>query len=285
MELWQQALCSKLSEPFASWIWALPANAAQPAHEVRFRCGQRPVVCAPGAETPFGDPLTPPLMAKLLEGLTSHAMYAAEEQLASGFLALPGGLRAGVCARAVTEKGSIVSLRDIMSVCIRIAGEKPGCAGAVFTALFAGGKRPSVLVAAPPGGGKTTFLRDMVRLLSQNGTHVALCDERGEIAACSQGVPALDVGPRTDVYTDCSKQLALPLLLRCFSPGYIAVDELYGAQDAACLALAASGGVGVLATAHGTAQSLAKRSDMEALLPFFDACVFLENFAPRVVML
>ncbi len=285
MERWQQALGKRLGDPFVDWLWTLPEAAAKSAGEVRFRCGQRPVVCAGENALSFGQTMTPPLMSKLLSGLTSHALYAVESQLAAGFISLPGGLRAGVCARATMENGKIAALRDVMGVCIRIARESPGCAQGVFDALFSDGQAPSVLIVSPPGGGKTTFLRDLTRLVSQSGRQVALCDERGEIAACEAGCPTLDVGACTDVYTDCPKTVALPLLLRCFSPRFLAVDEVYGQADAACLAMAAAGGVGILATAHGTEASLQRRTDMAALLPFFDVCVFLENFRPRVVRL
>lgn len=67
------------------------------------------------------------------------------------------------------------------------------------------------LIAGPPGSGKTTLLRDIVRILSDEGTAVGLCDERGEIAACVEGVPQLDVGARTHVLDGCGQGIRASL--------------------------------------------------------------------------
>ena len=91
----------------------------------------------------------------------------------------------------------------------------------------------STLILAPPGGGKTTLLRDMARVLSQS-LNVALADERMEIAACRDGEPQFDVG-QCDVMSGGSKSEVMTMLLRSMSPQVIALDEITGERDAAAL--------------------------------------------------
>ena len=63
--------------------------------------------------------------------------------------------------------------------------------------LLAALRERSVLIYSVPGAGKTTFLRDLIRRLSDGGKTVALADERGELAALRDGVPQFDVGQRS----------------------------------------------------------------------------------------
>ena len=145
-------------------------------------------------------------------------------------MTLRGGHRMGLCGRVTCERDGLV-LREIGSLCLRIAHEVKGCGADTVRMLRGGG----ALIAGPPGSGKTTLLRDIVRILSDEGTAVGLCDERGEIAACVEGVPQLDVGARTHVLDGCGKASGLRWLLRAMCPGLLAMDELYGGDE--CLAV------------------------------------------------
>ena len=111
----------------------------------------------------------------------------------------------------------------------------------------------STLVLAPPGLGKTTFLRDAIRLLSDRyHCRVALVDERGEVAAVRNGAAQLDVGRQTDIISGCPKSLAIPMLLRAMNPQIIAVDEVVERGEIRALERATHSGVVLLASVHGT---------------------------------
>lgn len=159
-----------------------------------------------------------------------------------GYITAPGGHRIGICGECVVQAGAVTGIRSANSLCIRVARSFPGIAR---NALCHG----SVLILGPPGVGKTTLLRDLIRLRSENGTAVAVVDERGEIFPTDTG---FDTGPRTDILTGCSKAQGVQMALRTMGPKCIAVDEITAPED--CQALLGAGwcGVELLATAHAS---------------------------------
>ena len=210
----------------------------------------------------------------LTEALSGHSLFARADETRRGYLTLRGGHRMGLCGH-ITRKNGQSTLRDIASVCIRIAGEWQGCADGLisrFPALFPG-KTPSVLIIGAPGSGKTTLLRDLTRQMADTmPVQAALIDERGELAACVDGVPQLDVGASTDVLDGLPKAEAVPWLIRSMAPNVIAMDELSGAEDAACVMDAWACGASVLATVHGTA--LAETANRPTLSSLFSRRCF-----------
>ncbi len=180
--------------------------------------------------------------------LMGYSLYACEDELANGFFTLPDGSRAGVCGMVSSLDGRVKSVSDIGSIAIRVAREMKGCADGILPQVEAS---EGTLIVSPPGLGKTTMLRDLARLLSERGKRVCLVDERGEIAACKDGVPTLDVGPRTDVFSMCKKQTALMMAVRALSPDVVVTDELGAPGDADAVLEAARCGIVIVASAHG----------------------------------
>ncbi|MDD3164568.1 MAG: ATPase, T2SS/T4P/T4SS family [Oscillospiraceae bacterium] len=218
--------------------------------EIRLRCGQAPTVLQGGVEIPVGAPVS--VNAELLNNIVMAAgrqsIYTVQEQLANGFLSLPGGHRIGVCGSAVRGKEGTTMLCALSSLSIRLAREVPLAARPVLRALQAG---KNLLILGPPGSGKTTVLRDAIRMLSDElGQRVGVCDERGEIAACASGMPQHAVGKMTDVLTGFPKQEALEMLVRTMTPQWVALDEITRQADAMALRSVSDCGVRVLATAH-----------------------------------
>ena len=163
----------------------------------------------------------------------------AASSAAHGYVTAPGGHRIGICGDCVVQAGLVTGIRQASSLCIRVARAFDGIGQSAP-------RQGSVLILGPPGVGKTTLLRDIIRLRSQFDA-ISVVDERGEL------FPAGDIfetGPRTDVLTGCSKAQGVEMALRTMGPKCIAVDEITAAED--CQALISAGwcGVELLATAH-----------------------------------
>lgn len=158
--------------------------------------------------------------------------------MSEGFLTAAGGHRIGICGDAVIKDGIMCGIRQVQSLCIRVARDFPGVAG------VAGRLKGSVLLIGPPGAGKTTLLRDMARRAAQNET-VCVVDERGELFP--EGIQR---GKKMDVLTGCGKSEGLYILLRTMGPECIVVDEITSEADCEALIRAGWCGVRLLATAH-----------------------------------
>ncbi len=257
---------------------AQPASDRARCEEVRLRVGQRPALRLPEGERPFaGALLTGAELAAVLENATGASLHAYAEQLRRGFVCAPGGVRVGVCGAAVCDGGELRAIRGVSSLCLRVARQIPGAGAAILPEL----RGRSVLIVSAPGGGKTTFLRELVRDQSDAGVRVALADERGELAGLSpEGVPGFDVGRCTDVLAHAPKAAAAVLLLRGMGPEVVAMDELGGEPDAEAVAALIGSGVRVFATAHAAGRdALRRRPVLRGLLErgAFDALVSIRG--------
>ncbi len=226
--------------------------------EIRLRVGRPIHLTISGCELPL--PQTRVISEDLehvLDRVTEFSRYTAEETLRMGFATAQGGFRVGVCGTMISAGGRSEGIRDISSLSIRIPREMEDIARPLLPRLLERGRLMNTLILSPPGGGKTTLLRDLVRLVSDGSElaesmRVSLVDERGEIAAMHRGMPQLAVGSHTDVLDACPKKLAIPMLLRTMTPQVIALDEISGEADVESLCAAVNCGVVMLATAHAS---------------------------------
>jgi len=229
---------------------SLPEGQRALVEEFRLRAGQPMTVLLPEREVPLEVTVEPVELETLCDLATEFSRYAAAETLREGYLSVRGGFRVGLCGTAVMKDGVNTNLKQFSSAVVRIAREQKGIAERLVPELFREGQFQNTLLLSPPGGGKTTLLRDIVRCLSERGERIGLVDERGEVAVMYRGEPQMDVGPRTDVLDACPKALGIPILLRAMNPRIIAVDEITAREDLKAMMQAVGCGVGLLATIH-----------------------------------
>ena len=265
---WRATLDAYFPEPLRDLAQSLSKQDAGRMTELRIRAEQ-PVCFLAGKERLSIETWIPSGkdVRHLVQALLGQSVYARAEELRGGYVTLPGGCRAGLCGRIVTENGRIHHMQDIASINLRLARQVPGAADAAMPYLLEEGRPLSTLFFSTPGCGKTTMLRDVARQLAQGGFQVGIVDERSELAACVEGVPQLDVGPATDVLDACPKAEGMILMLRVFSPQVLITDEIGRASDADAIEEAARCGCAVIASAHaGNLEELMRRSTTGTLL-------------------
>ena len=195
-------------------------------------------------------------IAETVERISQYSLYALEEELRMGYITLPGGHRVGVVGKAVVDNGCLRTIRPISGLNIRISRAVKGCGDGVLPQILDTETHRSLphntMIISPPGCGKTTLLRDIIRQLSDvTGLTVGVVDERSEIGGSYKGVAQNDIGIRTDLLDGCPKAEGMALLLRAMAPDAIAVDELGGEKDAIAVENVSNAGIRLLCTVHG----------------------------------
>lgn len=210
-------------------------------------------------------------LESILMHLCHYSLYAYEEEIAKGFLTIQGGHRIGISGQAVVENGRIRSIKNITSMNLRIAHEVKGAADRILSYLYENGEFQNCLLISPPGCGKTTLLRDIIRQVSDGsqyakGKNVSVIDERSEIGGSYLGMPQNDLGARTDLLDACPKSQGMMMLLRSMNPYLVAVDEIGGEEDAGAIRQLLKCGCHILASIHGEGlEDVGKKKGLEGL--------------------
>lgn len=197
---------------------------------------------------------------QILEKICENSIYAYKNQICNGYITIKGGHRIGITGSAVVENEKIINIKYITSLNFRIARQVLNCSNKIIGQVIDEKNQDiyNTLIVSPPGRGKTTILRDLIRNLSNGideinfkGRTCGVVDERGEIAAMYKGVPQNDIGIRTDIIENISKAKGIKILIRTMAPEIIACDEIGSKEDVEAIQEAIISGVKGIFTMHG----------------------------------
>lgn len=235
-------------------------NLISSLQEIRIRVN-RPIILKTGqADLLIEYLVTQSEVFEVLEKLCNNSIYAYQNQICKGFITVRGGHRVGITGTAITENEKVTNLKYITSLNFRIAREVKGCSNKILKDVICKEQNTiyTSLIVSPPGKGKTTMLRDLIRNISNGvpelgfrGKTCGIVDERGEIAAMYHGIPQNDVGIRTDVIENISKDKGMSMLIRSMAPEIIACDEIGSKEDVDAIQNAVISGVKGIFTMHG----------------------------------
>ena len=215
--------------------------------------------------------------------MCNYSVHSLTENIAEGFITLEGGCRIGVYGTAVVRDGKITSVRNIEGINIRVPAEYRGCAQPIYNRLFYS-RIPNTVICGPPMSGKTTVLRDLSRLISDEGMKkVAVIDERSELSGG-------DLGFNTDILKNYPKAQGIGIAVRTLSPDVIICDEIGTLCEAQELCSLVNSGVKFIVTMHCSDLTELKRRPQFALLSdagAAEACVVLneKNFGIKKILI
>lgn len=195
-------------------------------------------------------------LREAVDYISNYSRYAFAEEISQGYVTVQGGHRVGVAGKILWENGRVKNMSNISFLNIRIAHQASGCSEKIIPYIRHENSIYNTLLISPPRCGKTTLLRDMIRILSDGdgknrGFTVGVVDERSELGACYKGCPQNDLGCRSDVLDGCPKAEGMMMLVRSMAPEIIAVDEIGSNKDASAVDYVMNCGIGVIATVHG----------------------------------
>ncbi len=275
----------------------LPCDLQENTAEIRLRVGKPVVLCGKygilylSSDGKAKEKCENPFVCysedinTIFSRLCSFSVHSHIQSIVNGFITIQGGHRVGICGTAVTDSNdNVTSVRDISSLNIRIAREKKGSARVLYEKLFSD-RLQSIIIAGAPMSGKTTVLRDLVRMISdgEKGVKVCVIDERQEIAGMNAGFCQMDVGVNTDVFDMFPKDKGIINAVKTMSPQVVAMDELCKDEEIEAISLAVNSGVRFIVTVHASDYTeILSRPQIKSLLRAysFEKLVLLKNDKP-----
>ena len=142
-------------------------NISENIEEIRIRTN-KPLSLKIGQETRIIEYIVKQQeVLQAFEKVCENSVYSYRRQICDGYITIKGGNRVGIVGSAVIDNGQIININYISSLNFRIARQKIGCSNCIIEDLLDGTETIyNTLIISPPGCGKTTLLRDIIRNIS-----------------------------------------------------------------------------------------------------------------------
>lgn len=226
---------------------------------------------------------------QIMQSICNNSIYSYQNEIINGYITINGGHRVGITGDIVLDDNKVINIKYISSLNFRIARQVLDCSNNILKYVIDLENNTifHTLIVSPPGAGKTTILKDLVRKISDGipeigfkGIDVSLIDERGEISAMYKGMPQNNIGIRTDVLENVTKPLGIKMAIRSMAPKVIVADEIGSLADIEAINYAVCSGVKGIFTAHSfDFESMKLNKELNNLInmKLIEKIIFLDN--------
>lgn len=213
--------------------------------EIRIRKNKNAYIIVNGENLPLNVIINESEMEQIIRNITRNSLYAYRDTIINGYIPYKNGIRIGVMGSAGIENGQIVGIYDINELAIRL----PNLIDVDVQWLSNRIKDCSALIYSPPGEGKTTLLRSLIKKLSsgRQAKRVMVIDSRNELSYNS-----LDKSSFAGFLQGYPRKIGIEIAIRTMNAQALVCDEIGDINDARAIIDAQGAGVPIIATCHGS---------------------------------